>query len=224
MDYHKFFKEYSNSILSLLNKVDTNLINQSVELIKKVKNNNNKIYIVGNGGSSSIASHVSVDFAKVARIPSSTFNNSNLITCFANDYGYENWVTEAIKAYCNNNDLFNSEIENTQCPTAFLKHKYNLEVENPYDKIIQAMGENFSKLNCAQQFGYLAHYTWPSGMPEQALQQFSKLHESNYIPTLLYFGECFLYGNAKNKPFQQNISRGLEMAVFCVFNHPIEDW
>ena len=106
MDYYKFFKEYSNSISSLLDKVDTNLINQSVELIKKVKNNNNKIYIVGNGGSSSIASHVSVDFAKVARIRSGTFNNANLITCFANDYGYENWVTEAIKAYCNNNDLF----------------------------------------------------------------------------------------------------------------------
>ncbi len=107
--------------------------------------------------------------------------------------------------------LFDSEIENTQCPTAFLKQKYNMEVENPYDKIIQAMGEHFSELNCAQQFGYLAHYTWPPGMPEQALQQFSKLHESNYIPTLLYFGECFLYGNAKNKPFQQNIARGLEM-------------
>ena len=106
MDYHKFFKEYSNSISSLLDKIDTNLIKQSVELIQKVKNNNNKIYIIGNGGSSSIASHVSVDFAKVARIPSSTFNNANLITCFANDYGYENWVTEAIKAYCNNNDLF----------------------------------------------------------------------------------------------------------------------
>ena len=106
MDYHKFFKEYSNSISFLLDKIDTSLINQSVELIKKVKNNNNKIYIVGNGGSSSIASHVSVDFAKVARIPSSTFNNANFITCFANDYGYENWVTEAIKAYCNNNDLF----------------------------------------------------------------------------------------------------------------------
>ena len=40
MDYHKFFKEYSNYISSLLDKVDTNLISQSVELIKKVKNNN----------------------------------------------------------------------------------------------------------------------------------------------------------------------------------------
>ena len=106
MDYHNFFKEYSNSISSLIDKVDTNLINQSVELIKKVKNKNSKIYIVGNGGSASIASHVSVDFAKVARIPSSTFNNANLISCFANDYGYENWVTEAIKAYSNKDDLF----------------------------------------------------------------------------------------------------------------------
>ena len=65
----------------------------------------NTIYIVGNGGSASIASHVSVDFAKVARIKSATFNNANLITCFANDYGYENWVTEAIKAYLNKNDM-----------------------------------------------------------------------------------------------------------------------
>ena len=36
---------------------------------------------------------------------SSTFNNANLITCFANDYKYENWVVEAIKAYTNNKDL-----------------------------------------------------------------------------------------------------------------------
>ena len=38
-------------------------------------------------------------------MPSATFNNSNLITCFANDYNYENWVKEAIKAYCHQNDL-----------------------------------------------------------------------------------------------------------------------
>ena len=41
----------------------------------------------------------------VAKVKASTFNNSNLITCFANDYGHENWVKEAIKAYCFNNDL-----------------------------------------------------------------------------------------------------------------------
>ena len=106
MDYKFFFSNYTDSISELLKNVDTNLINASVNLITNTKKNKNKIYIVGNGGSSSIASHVSVDFTKVAKINCSTFNNANLITCFANDYKYENWVVEAIKAYSLVQDLF----------------------------------------------------------------------------------------------------------------------
>ena len=106
MDYKNFFSHYADSISELLKNVDTNLINASVNLIANTKKNKNKIYIVGNGGSSSIASHVSVDFTKVAKINCSTFNNANLITCFANDYKYENWVVEAIKAYSLEQDLF----------------------------------------------------------------------------------------------------------------------
>ena len=105
MNYKNYFDNYKSSISSLLDSVDSDLIEKSVKLINKKIINKNKIYIVGNGGSASVASHVSVDFAKVANVPSSTFNNSNLITCFANDYGYENWVKEAIKAYVSNNDL-----------------------------------------------------------------------------------------------------------------------
>ena len=106
MDYKSFFSHYTDSISELLKNVDTNLIKASVNLIANTKKNKNKIYIVGNGGSSSIASHVSVDFTKVAKINCSTFNNANLITCFANDYKYENWVVEAIKAYSLEQDLF----------------------------------------------------------------------------------------------------------------------
>ena len=106
MDFKNFFSHYTDSISELLKNVDTNLINASVNLIANTKKNKNKIYIVGNGGSSSIASHVSVDFTKVAKINCSTFNNANLITCFANDYKYENWVVEAIKAYSLEQDLF----------------------------------------------------------------------------------------------------------------------
>ena len=106
MDYKNFFSHYADSISELLKNVDTNLIKASVNLIANTKKNKNKIYIVGNGGSSSIASHVSVDFTKVAKINCSTFNNANLITCFANDYGYENWVIEAIKSYSSEQDLF----------------------------------------------------------------------------------------------------------------------
>ena len=105
MKYSNYFKDYNKSIYDLLNNFDVSLIEKSVELISECKKNDGKVYIVGNGGSSSIASHVSVDFAKVANVPSETFNNANLITCFANDYGHENWVKEAIKAYIKKNDI-----------------------------------------------------------------------------------------------------------------------
>ena len=100
MKYSNYFKDYNKSIYDLLNNFDTSLIDKSVQLILDCQKNNGKVYVVGNGGSSSIASHVSVDFAKVANVPSDTFNNkfNNL---FANDYGHDNWVKEAIKAYTN---------------------------------------------------------------------------------------------------------------------------
>ena len=33
------------------------------------------------------------------------FNEADLLTCFSNDYGYENWVKEAISSYADKNDL-----------------------------------------------------------------------------------------------------------------------
>jgi len=102
MDYKNFFNNYKDSIYSLLNNVDVDLLEKSVNLII----NKNIVFIAGNGGSASIASHVSVDFLKSAKIKSSTFNNSNFITCFANDFGHENWIKEAIKSNCSmDNDL-----------------------------------------------------------------------------------------------------------------------
>ena len=105
MKFEKYFKNYNKSIYDLLIDLDTSLIDRSVELILKCKKNNGKVFIVGNGGSSSIASHVSVDFTKVANVSSYTFNNSNLITCFANDFGHDNWIKEAVKAYMQKNDI-----------------------------------------------------------------------------------------------------------------------
>ncbi len=105
MKFEKYFKNYNKAIYNLLINFDTELIDRSVELILECKRKNGTVYIVGNGGSSSIASHVSVDFTKAANVPSKTFNNANLITCFANDFGHDNWVKEAIKAYIQKNDM-----------------------------------------------------------------------------------------------------------------------
>ena len=99
------FSDYNRSISNLLLSISDKKLTETIKMIKKTIAQKGTIYIVGNGGSASIASHVSVDFAKVSRIKSSTFNNANLITCFANDYGYENWLKAAIKYYTKTNDL-----------------------------------------------------------------------------------------------------------------------
>ena len=102
MEYFiNYMKEFSKKIA----EIQPDQFNKSVELIKLCKKNNGKIIVVGNGGSASISSHIAVDFTKACGLRSITFNEPNLITCFANDYGYENWVSEALKAYSDPHDL-----------------------------------------------------------------------------------------------------------------------
>ncbi len=64
-----------------------------------------KAIIAGNGGSAAIASHCAVDFTKNAGIRCINFNEADLITCFANDYGYEWWLKKALEFYADPGDL-----------------------------------------------------------------------------------------------------------------------
>ena len=63
-----------------------------------------KTMIMGNGGSAAMASHVAVDFSKNAKIRMVNFNEADLITCLANDYGYEHWMAKAIEIYGDDGD------------------------------------------------------------------------------------------------------------------------
>ena len=105
MKFEKYFKNYNKSIFNLLNDLDISLIDKSVELIQECKKNKGKTYIIGNGGSSSIASHVSVDLTKNANIRCTNYNEADLITCFSNDYGYEKWIEKAVDFYSDQNDV-----------------------------------------------------------------------------------------------------------------------
>lgn len=103
----RFLEKYFNDYVKIIEP------NQDILLkLKKVKEilisaskNNGKILIFGNGGSAAIASHVSVDLTKNARIRSVNFNEADLITCFANDYGYERWIEKAVDFYSEKKDV-----------------------------------------------------------------------------------------------------------------------
>lgn len=86
---------------------DGAVFDQLLELkqnLESVHKNDGKTMIMGNGGSAAMASHVAVDFSKNAKIRMINFNEADLITCLANDYGYESWMAKAIEIYGDDGD------------------------------------------------------------------------------------------------------------------------
>lgn len=93
--YREKYIEFLNS------KVIEEQMIQAVELIKK----HQRIFFIGNGGSNSICSHMMEDFAKMLKYEAFAFSDAPLITCFANDYGYDNAIAEWLKIYYKPNDI-----------------------------------------------------------------------------------------------------------------------
>jgi len=64
-----------------------------------------KFMFAGNGASASCASHAAVDFTKQGNLRAVSFNDANLITCFSNDYGFENFIAKAVELYADDGDV-----------------------------------------------------------------------------------------------------------------------
>jgi len=62
----------------------------AMQLLAEVRKNLGSVYVIGNGGSAGVASHAVIDFVNVAKLRAFTLHEPALITCMANDYGYEN--------------------------------------------------------------------------------------------------------------------------------------
>src|SRR4051812_39356836 len=73
----------------------------ALEIIRQAKS----IFFIGNGGSNAICSHMLEDYAKIAGFRTYAFSDPALITCFANDYGYEQAMAEWLKIYFEKGDL-----------------------------------------------------------------------------------------------------------------------
>jgi len=107
MSDQDFVKKYLEDFSSLVrpNKDIMEKIIEAKNIIVNANKNNRKVMIFGNGGSAAIASHVSVDLTKNAKIKCFNFNEADLITCFSNDYGYERWIEKTIDFYGENEDI-----------------------------------------------------------------------------------------------------------------------
>lgn len=98
-------KTFTDEIILKFKELNQEKIDEVKNEILNIKKQSGTVFLFGNGASSSIADHLSVDLTKVNKIKSRSFNISTLITCYGNDYGFENIFTECIKSYVDNNDL-----------------------------------------------------------------------------------------------------------------------
>ena len=105
MKTSEYFPQYFETIFQGLKSIDSMKLERAAIMVWETHQSNKKIIVVGNGGSAAMASHVAVDFVKAASIRAINFNEADLITCFANDYGYEHWVEKALEAYADPGDL-----------------------------------------------------------------------------------------------------------------------
>jgi|TARA_B100000767_G_C19527379_1_gene435113 D-sedoheptulose 7-phosphate isomerase len=102
-----FFKQYFNNQIKLL-RFNDDIINKLEKIknyLKLVKKRKKKVIIFGNGGSAAIANHFSVDLTKTSEIRCVNYNESSLLTCFSNDFGYENWVKKTLEYHADKGDL-----------------------------------------------------------------------------------------------------------------------
>lgn len=107
-------KEYLENFKGYLNYINEKEINEVVERIYSCYKENRTIFVIGNGGSASNASHLAQDLSKGAIIDQkqakrikamSLSDNISYITAVGNDDGFENIFTSQLRTFSKEGDL-----------------------------------------------------------------------------------------------------------------------
>ena len=112
MPLNKETKKYTENLVKIINSFDNKKIDSLCKEIKKIWKNKRSLFICGNGGSAGNAIHIANDFIygigggkKPGINVEALTANSSVLTCLANDTGYENIFSKQIQAKGKKNDL-----------------------------------------------------------------------------------------------------------------------
>jgi len=108
-----FSAEYKAKLFQALETVDLEVVGQVIDILKEARDQNRHIFVCGNGGSASTASHFACDMVKGAsfnresrfRIMALT-DSLPTITAYSNDVGYECIFVEQLKNFAQPGDVF----------------------------------------------------------------------------------------------------------------------
>ena len=103
---------YKTSVLQAIESVDLELVSQAIETLNQAREQGRTIFVCGNGGSASTASHFACDMVKGAsygrasrfRIMALT-DSLPTLTAYSNDVGYECVFAEQLKNFAAPGDV-----------------------------------------------------------------------------------------------------------------------
>ena len=110
MENEKFLQESKNAIDNLIENNDK--ISEMINLLQEVRNNKKNVFVIGNGGSSSTASHFVCDLLKTSINNSQPrfraqclSDNTAVMTAWSNDVSYDDIFSEQLKNFVEEGDI-----------------------------------------------------------------------------------------------------------------------
>lgn len=109
--YTQYLKDFDKVLkdVRITNSNDSDIPVQSAmeEMLEAIsqKKTSKRVYLIGNGGSSGIVSHGAIDFLNACGYRAQALTDNSLLTCMANDYGYENVFTQTLKTLLEEGDI-----------------------------------------------------------------------------------------------------------------------
>ena len=107
-----FAQEYKSELMKTIDSIDLNKVEQAIQLFRDARDGQRHIFVCGNGGSASTASHFACDIVKGAsfqrekrfRIMALT-DSLPTITAYSNDVSYECAFAEQLKNFAGPGDI-----------------------------------------------------------------------------------------------------------------------
>jgi len=94
-----------NPFLEYIKALECAHIEEEFEKFCRAFDSCDRIIILGNGGSNSVASHISQDYMKFHRKKVSILSDPSMLTMLTNDFGYENAYQKFLEYYVEKNTL-----------------------------------------------------------------------------------------------------------------------
>jgi D-sedoheptulose 7-phosphate isomerase len=106
------FERYAAEVKETLDRLPWEAIRRTVDLLRVARSADRQVFIMGNGGSASTASHMACDLGKSTVMPDhprfrvmALTDNMALFSAYANDHGYASVFTEQLASFVRPGDI-----------------------------------------------------------------------------------------------------------------------